>query len=195
MPVGHVLTERKSWLSSPVTLCRLQDSRPSWPLMSCRCTLIKKRGGRGGCAASQQVNKSRSRDSSGLIITVGLIEPLGVINTAAKSPAPPWVNMWVFDTSLPTLKCLSFVEEEEEEEEFDFSCSPLHFGPDVVNICLYLDFYTVVFKRPLRLVRQSYNTHRVKGEETAWKSRTPWESRVHAHARVSFPQRPFSSLA
>lgn len=42
----------------------------------------------GGGAASRQVTERRGRDSTGLIITLCLIEPLGVINTAAESQEP-----------------------------------------------------------------------------------------------------------
>lgn len=42
----------------------------------------------GGGAASRQVTERRGRDSTGLIITLCLIEPLGVINAAAESRIP-----------------------------------------------------------------------------------------------------------
>lgn len=42
----------------------------------------------GGDAVAWQVTEGRSRDSTGLIITVRLIELLGVINTAAESLLP-----------------------------------------------------------------------------------------------------------
>lgn len=42
----------------------------------------------GGDADAWQVTEGRSRDSTGLVITVRLIELLGVINTAAESLVP-----------------------------------------------------------------------------------------------------------
>jgi len=42
-------------------------------------------GRASGGGAARQVTERRGRDSTGLIITERLIEPLGVINTAAES--------------------------------------------------------------------------------------------------------------